>query len=243
MEESQLSQCDKINLKIAKKIEDKTCGPTARLLEPYVKSNWRISTDCGRGHIFDLHPSNFLHKGTWCKKCSGMCPEEAERKLREVIAERGETLMSPYINRHTPVTVLCQKGHIYRPHPSSLREGRTHCSWCTGTSPEAYFQRWKKILEDLHYELLSPYTGSQNPHKVRCDKNHICYPRPDSMVNKGTRCWSCFGNCPIKAKARIIAVLAERGETLESEYIDADTKVSVKCRLGHLYTLIPYNLF
>lgn len=209
--------------------------PKARLLGNYVDAKTRISTDCGKEHVFDLHPDNFKTREDWCTQCSDLCPIKAERDLVELLESRGEKLLSEYKGTHIPVTVLCPVGHIYYPHPASVKCRGSGCRWCEGCTVEQGKARLLQVLNDRGETLMSEYINNSTKVDVRCPEGHIYSSLPVNIVTHDTGCSRCSDLCPNQAEERMIAILTLRGEKLLSPYVNYYSRVTVECPEKHVY--------
>lgn len=135
---------------------------------------------------------------------------------------------------------MCPNGHIYNVAWESFNAGN-RCQQC-------YFERKrKKALENIisiaeaeGYQVIS-----QKYHVAKiefsCPNGHIFKMRADSFI-KGHRCRRCFYDSRRYTTDKIKKYVEKYGYKLLSEYINASTKLKLKCPEGHI-CYIPWYMF
>ncbi|KFZ25804.1 MAG: hypothetical protein KQ78_02009 [Candidatus Izimaplasma bacterium HR2] len=103
-----------------------------------------------------------------------------------------------------------------------------------------YAEKFKELVENESYKLLSEYIHSKNKVRLKCDKGHEYEVKPNDFKS-GYRCPKCSGNCSIQAKEQFLELLYKEGCELIGEYIDTQIKVKIRCNKGHEYRVIPYS--
>lgn len=53
-----------------------------KILGLYVNADTKVLVECEDGHPWEIRPQKLISKGQWCRKCSGLCPIEAEERFR-----------------------------------------------------------------------------------------------------------------------------------------------------------------
>ena len=245
MNKRQQKGYDKIVARIKEGIALGKFYPDSRLIGDYVLNKTRIKAYCGNpNHNFTLSPSDFLStKWSWCKECSGCCPEAAERKFHEACAKQGAVAIGSYQNTHTPCAVRCKNNHIRMRHPSNVVLG-FGCDWCSGKCVDKNEEELRKLLTSINFVLLSPYINANTPLNLMCDKSHQINPRANDMFHKGTRCRICSGGTREQGLANLKKVLNDRGEVLldEEEYVNNHTRIRIRCYQNHVYMGMPNNI-
>lgn len=183
----------------------------------------------------------------------------AEAEFRARVEELGGTVVEPhYLNSRTPHRVICAAGHECAPTPSSVQRGWGLCLICAGCDSGTAEAAFRRRLQQLGATLLEPaYLGSKMGHRVACAKGHECWPRPKDLSRGTGLCRTCAHaarrKTPIPkpprpkpsieaARNRFFARVAELGGTVLGEYVDTDSPVLVRCRVGHEVMPSPGNV-
>ena len=98
------------------------------LLGEYKNIKTIVNLKCPEGHIWNVRPYNFK-VGNRCPKCSGNYPVRAKESFNKLLEKEGYELLSEYVNTHTPVKVICDKGHEWDIRPASFKKG-ARCPKC-----------------------------------------------------------------------------------------------------------------
>ncbi|MGU9057084.1 hypothetical protein ACV3WB_06135 [Clostridium perfringens] len=114
----------------------------------------------------------------------------------------------------------------------SLYKGRD-----TERSKKAY-EGFVKLLENEGYRLVGEYVNVRTKIEIQCNEGHKYEVRPDKF-KMGRRCPICSGQYPETAKLDFIKQVNEEGYRLVGEYVNARTKVKLKCDKGHIYEVKP----
>jgi hypothetical protein len=165
----------------------------AELLEPYKNNKTPHRVRCAAGHFCTPYPSSVVLAGKGvCRTCAGQDPVAAETRFRARLAElRAELLEPVWLGVNTPHRVRCAAGHECSPWPTSVLGGQGICRACAGSDPAAAEAAFRARLAELGAELLEPYHGSGQPHRVRCAAGHECMPRPSGVQQGVGICHIC----------------------------------------------------
>ena len=203
---------------------------------------------CAAGHESYSRPSDVRKGDGVCRTCAGKDPRVAEAAFRARLADLGAELLEPYVNRKTPLSVVCAAGHVCRPTPGAVMAGGGICRTCAGQDPVVAEARFRGRLAELGAELLEPYINSVTPHHLRCAGSHDLYLRPgqvetDRKKGRDGICVYCDGKGPGTAEAAFRSRLGELGATLlESAWLGNGTPHRVQCPQGHLCQPTPGNI-
>lgn len=94
---------------------------------------------CARGHDCQASPGNVRKGGGICSICSGVDKATAAAAFRASLDAVGAVMLEPYRGAHTPVRVLCARGHHCRPRPANVRIGHSVCGECAIREADALY--------------------------------------------------------------------------------------------------------
>ncbi|AMO44255.1 hypothetical protein vBRpoSV10_202 [Ruegeria phage vB_RpoS-V10] len=138
-------------------------------------SKVKLKCGCARAKTFEstIYQLARLERD---KVCCTQCHEASKPdKLKEVIARKKGTLLTPYKAAHTPVKVRCYFEHEFSATPANLtRNNGKDGSWC----PECYKRatgepRFREILAERGYDLLSYGFTASDPYKIIVDADGV----------------------------------------------------------------------
>ena len=160
----------------------------------------------------------------------------ADRFYAEVLS-KGETTIGVYAGSLTKVEVECKNGHLFMIRPNDYKSG-SGCRKCAGKCPEQAKENFYALLKTNGETSQSPYAGSMTKVEIKCKNGHRFMMTPKSY-KQGSSCPKCAGKCPEQAKENFYALLKTNGETAQSPYVNAKTKMGIKCKSGHLFMMNP----
>lgn len=134
-------------------IEIKSASGYRLLSKEYINSNEHLLVICDKGHKYPVNFDNF-HTGYRCPTCAGNVKYEYE-KVKQDFEEAGYILLSTeYVNNHSRMLVICDKGHHTDKSYYSIllgtgcntcfyenNRGSNHASWRGGITPLRHFLR------------------------------------------------------------------------------------------------------
>ncbi|MCZ2825992.1 MULTISPECIES: hypothetical protein [unclassified Modestobacter] len=98
----------------------------------YVGTLTPVRLICAKGHDCAPRPAHLQQGQGPCQKCARNDPAAAETEFLARVAALGAQLApgATYINRHTPVPLICKNEHRCAPSPGSLQQGQGPCGEC-----------------------------------------------------------------------------------------------------------------
>lgn len=93
--------------------------------KPYAGKSVKMKMRCKNGHIFETTP-DCVRSGHFCRRCVGLCPEQAKENMHKRIEELNATLLSPYVKSSLKVKIICAAGHTFEITPNHMTDGK----WC-----------------------------------------------------------------------------------------------------------------
>jgi len=166
---------------------------------------------------------------------------------KQIESVNGYKLLSTeYINAHKKLDIMCNNGHSYTVTWNDFQQGN-RCPVCyeqnRNKSQRLDYEYVKEQIESINgYKLLSTeYKNNCTGILVKCPKGHewhVTY----SAFRGGTRCPVCNGGVKLTYNHVKNQIEKEGYKLLSTEYINAQTKIKLKCDKGHEYSVI-YNSF
>ena len=86
--------------------------------------------------------------------------------------------------------------------------------------------------------MIGDYKKSSIKVILKCPKGHVWTVRPNDFRN-GIRCKRCYIDYLIQIKDNFIVLLQQEGYELIGDYINASTKVKLKCPKGGEWEVVP----
>lgn len=183
-------------------------------------------------------------------------PRSTEQFIEEIERiNQNVKIFGKYTGVHSRIKCRCKIcGNQWEPTAGQLLRGQG-CPVCghrkavmraaeyTRKTPKQYEKEFRERNPNL--VLLSPYTGSLNPVKVRCAKcGHEWSPRAESVI-RGNGCPVCADNAKRKTQEEFLEELSEVNNQVEilGSYIKNSTPIKTKCkRCGHIWHPKPVKL-
>lgn len=209
------------------------------LLSEYKGAKTKVLIDFKCGH--DPHwilPNNYKN-GSRCAKCVGKSGQSKEY-LFYIIKKNGHKLLSEYKGIREKILIDYNNGlkpcWVYPGHYK-----KNHGNRILKNSEQAK-EEFYSILNSNNHILLSDYKNSNEKVLIDFKCGHEAHwVAPNHYKRNGKGCPKCARNSKDFAKEEFIKLLEENGHTLESEYINATTKVLVNFNCGHEPNLTKPN--
>jgi hypothetical protein len=212
-----------------------------KYINNYTKLKWR----CKEGHKWEAISTSIKYAKTWCPVCAKKILEDKLKltieEMQQIAKARGgKCLSKEYIDCRTKLKWRCKEGHEWETTPDSIKRG-TWCPYCHKKA-KLTIEDMQRIAEERGGECLSKeYIGSQTKLRWKCKEGHEWEARP---VNTKRGSWCPY--CAKKAKLTIeeLQKIAEGrgGICLSKKFIDYKTKLKWRCKEGHVWEAVPYNI-
>ena len=210
------------------------------ILSEYFNYSTKIDIQCPSGHVWAVTPSHVANGGSWCPKCPKITAVKSKEKFLTILAEKSGTLLSEYVNTNTHVRVRCHLGHEWDVIPHSIVGVMN--SWypaCSNNCPKQAAERFYAKVKEKGGIALQEYEGSHAAIRIRCAKGHEWVASPIDITSSKSWCAKCSNLCPEQAKEKFIQTVISKGGTVLGEYINAYTRVRVRCKDGHEWDSVP----
>ncbi len=223
------------NLQDMKKLATKKGGKC--LSTEYSDSHTKLKWQCKEGHVWKAAPTH-IKSGQWCPYCAGKVKLTIE-EMQELAKQReGKCLSKEYVNAKTKLKWQCREGHIWEAEASGIKSGRW-CAKCTGKAPLT-LEEMHELAESNGGKCLSEgYVNARSKLKWRCKEGHVWEATPDN-VKRRAWCPVCAGVKKLTIEEMQELANSKGGKCLSSEYINIDTKLTWRCKEGHVWEAIPY---
>jgi hypothetical protein len=98
----------------------------------YKGAYYPVRLRCAKGHEWETNASNPLLLGAWCRLCAHASRRLSIKDAQEVAAARGGQCLSPaYVNFHSKLSWMCDRGHVWQATLASIRSRGTWCKQCS----------------------------------------------------------------------------------------------------------------
>ena len=206
------------------------------LSKEYLGSEKKLKWRCKEGHEWETTPAK-IKVGSWCPICRGRKKITIEEMQNIAHNRGGKCLSTKYVNSSTKLRWQCKEGHEWEAKSSVIKRG----SWCPHCSGRAKLtlEMMQEIAKSKDGECLSTiYTNSSTKLKWRCKEGHEWEAIPES-IKMGTWCPFCAGLIKLTIEEMQDIAKSREGECLSTEYINAKTKLTWRCKEGHIWEATP----
>lgn len=224
-------------------------GMGGRCLEKdYTNNRKKITWQCDKGHIWKASFGK-VQAGSWCPKCSNRDRANNRRTpiaiINEIAESRGGQCLSPDYSRAGQKLILeCSKGHRWRSSVSVLKRG----GWCRKCYDSSVADRVRKYdisqMQTLANKrggscLSIAYNDTKSKLRWQCGCGNEWMASADKII-QGQWCPECAAlkkGTSQKLGLQYARLLAARygGFCLSNEYSNSKSKLSWKCKKGHVW--------
>lgn len=176
------------------------------LSEKYINDNVKLKWKCKNNHVWETRPSSII-QGHWCSICGGNNKKTINDMVSLAAKHNGECLSNKYINSHTKLKWICNKGHIFEAMPAKIVSGQ----WCRKCGREKvaglfklkYSEISKLAKKNMGKCLTKKYKNAKTKMLWQCNAGHKWFATYDS-VRMGRWCIKC--NLDRKRKIKKIEI-------------------------------------
>lgn len=207
------------------------------LTKDYKGVTHKLEYICPNGHNHYITMMTW-NKGSRCCKCRDMLSKKDFNVIKKSFEDAGYILLTDvYTNSKQKLQYICPNGHKYHTHWNMWQQGH-QCPYCNGSM--IHIDDIKKELLLEGYKVTVDGYASGSKVKYICNNGHS---GSITMSNwrSGRRCLICSGNS-VKSIDDVKLSIEEAGYYLISDkYINAHTKLLIKCNEGHTYKSSWHN--
>ncbi len=220
----------------------------------YLTSKNSLKWRCVSGHVWETAPMN-IKRGSWCPKCaikkSALSRSSNIIEMKKLAKSRkGMCLSNKYINNNVKLTWQCEKKHIWRAVPSSIKSG-TWCLRCahlliSEKKAKHKFEECSKIAKKRGGMCISSKNNNLKVLDFVCSKGHK-WSTKSEYVFRGSWCPKCSlraGKDAVRLTLDQMRDIANSrgGFCLSNIYINANTHLKWKCKFGHIWNAVPAQI-
>jgi hypothetical protein len=214
-------------------------------LVEYVDTQTKVKIICDKHKVFEQKPH--LHrKGHGCTKCGNESRRinNFEERSNKIFDHKYDYSLVNYVNNTTKVKIKCPYHGIFEQTPMKHLSGH-HCIYCSRIkSNTGKFIKKANLKHNNKYSYsLVNYVNSKTKVEIECHEHGVFHQTPNSHL-LGYGCSHCSGNYRMNADDFIIKCKDRYGNKYDytkTVYINAKTKVGIKCHEHGYFFKIPYN--
>jgi hypothetical protein len=211
-----------------------------RILSEYENFSTKVELECDSQHRWLVTPNHVVNGGSWCPKCPKISSLRSKEKFLQILAEKGGTLISEYVNNNTNVTIRCSFGHEWQVTPHSVAGVmKSWCPFCSNNSPKQAAENFNNKVKENGGIVLGKYENAYSTVRIRCDKGHEWDCIPHNIISLNRWCAKCYQNDPEQACDRFINTVTNKGGIVLGHYINTYTRVRVRCKNNHEWDCVP----
>ena len=138
---------------------------------------------CDKGHIIFMRVDS-LRNGHRCGECYKEYNLSFVKAFNDIIEQLGGKVIGKYVNKDTPIEVICKNGHSSYPRPGNVRNGQGICTICVNKDFNHTRESIKQKVKCLGGEILDDYKGIFTSIKIKCSCGYISTIIPQ-QIQKG----------------------------------------------------------
>lgn len=157
----------------------------------YVNRKSKLEWKCKEGHRWKAAPSNVKWNKTWCPFCSGRRTTIEDMK-KAAIWKGGRCLSQSYKGSKSKLLWECSGGHKWWAIPANIKNNKTWCPKCGGSSPLT-IEEMNLIAQERGGTCISEeYVNIQKKLLWECAYGHRWAASPQNIKHGNTWCPICY---------------------------------------------------
>jgi len=214
----------------------------------YVGRKCRVVITCREHGDFDQIAENHS-RGDGCPACSGnvrLTTEQFIRKAKEVHGDKYDYKDLAYESRSKKVKIACPDHGVFFQKPGAhlYGQGCAHCAGRGVISTADFIRHAKEVHGEKYGYEKSEYVNGSTPTCITCEMHGDFYSSPSNHIHGKTGCPDCSGKKK-HTKAKWVslarAIHGDKYDYSEVEYVNAKTKVKIKCPEHGYFLQTPNN--
>lgn len=210
----------------------------------YINNMSKLHLRCKNGHEWHSDYNTVINRKSGCPVCFFNSIRLDFNIVKSNIESKDiELISTEYINCDTPLSVKCHNGHEWQDTYSNIMHRECGCPKCAGKVPYTIEELLSKIEARQFQWIDGELINSQSRILLRCKEGHEWWGMCTNIINNKSGCPYCAG----QGKPDMLTVKqnVELGgvELLSTEYINANTKLHVRCKHGHEWYATYQNLY
>jgi hypothetical protein len=106
---------------------------------------------------------------------------------------------------------------------------------------QKYYDILCEIAEQRGFKIIGKYVDNKTKIKMKCKNDHIFEITPNAFKSQGNGCSRCSNKCTIQAEENFYQEAEKRKFKVIGKYINAKTKILMKCYNNHIVEITPHN--
>ncbi len=166
--------------------------------------NWctPVKITCPEHGVFEQIPNNHV-RGRGCPQCAvkqqRLTTEEFITRAREVHGDRYDYSLVEYVNRCTPVKIICPIHGVFEQRPYSHLQQKAGCLQCAWeqlseqrrSSAEEFITRAHEVHGDHYDYSLVEYVNNSTLVKIICSEHGVFEQTPNNHTSMKQGCPQC----------------------------------------------------
>jgi hypothetical protein len=171
----------------------------------YDKKTKKFKYICPKNHKGSMRMDHWS-RGVRCSKCAGNRKLSLNYIKSKFEKENYQVLSTSYNNSHTPLEIICNKGHRGNITWDNWNLGH-RCLECSGKKKKTYNDVTKNLRKEGYTLKTSVYISNKKLLECVCTNGHIYKVSYDNWKNKGVRCPKCSEYGKSLAEKRLVAFI------------------------------------
>ena len=204
---------------------------------------------------FEQTPNGHLSKGAGCVKCATQINADRLRKTKEQFIDDANTIHGNkydytkvnYISASEKVVILCKEHGPFEQIPNNHLSKGSGCCKCAGTyksNTEEFIAKAINVHGDRYDYSNVHYTTVMEKVLILCKDHGPFEQTPNGHLN-GAGCTKCGYHMWIFStddfKRHAYQIHRDTYDYAESEYVQMNQKVSIRCKIHGLFEQTPSN--
>jgi hypothetical protein len=149
-------------------------------------------------------------------------------KIKDIIYERGGTLLSEISDSKTKIKIKCENEHIFFSTPTKIQQKR----WCQ-LCRRVPFEKVQEYVKNKHGRVCGKYDTMQSKLRFTCSEGHTWVATPANVMLQGTWCPNCANRTKLDIFEFDKIARSKGGFCLTKSYNTQQDKLRFQCAKNH----------